>query len=143
MPSSLSSLSACVSKTIVIATALAGAGRSDGAAVDGLDLHDIARVRSRDHLPTADVQADVVAPTGTPEDEVAGLHRVERHVREHRVLRARVVRHAHTRRAPRAHREAGAVEARGPGAGVAVGLAELSACAGDRRGRAPAVDGDV
>src|SRR5215471_8412380 len=79
MPSSLSSLSECVSKTIVIATALAGARRSDGASVHGLDLDDIAGVRCGDHLAPADVQADVLAATWAPEDEVTRLHGVQRH----------------------------------------------------------------
>src|SRR6266516_3417184 len=121
----------------------AGSYGSDGASVDGLHLHDVAGVRSGDHLATADVEADVVAAARAPEDEVAGLHRVERHVRERRVLRARVVRHAHARRAPGPHRETGAVEAGGSGAGVAIRLAELRARIRDRSGRAAAVDRDV
>src|SRR2546423_15374244 len=137
-PSSLSSLMACVSKTTVIdtrptlravcdpaAVRSAGSCGSDGAAEDGLHLHDVAGVRGGDHLATADVEADVVAAARAPEDEVTGLHRIERHVREHRVLRARVVRHAHARRAPGPHGETGAVEAPGSGTGVAIRLAEV------------------
>src|SRR5437660_4258527 len=155
-PSSLSSLMACVSKTTVIdtrptlravcdpaAVRSAGSCGSDGAAPHRLDLHHVAGGRSGDHLATTDVEADVLAAARAPEDEVAGLHGVERYVREHRVLGARVVRHAHARRAPGPHGEAGAVEAAGPGAGVAIRLAELRARIRDRSGRAAAVDRDV
>src|SRR5215218_406875 len=54
---------------------LAGSHRSDRAAVHGLDLHHVARVRGGDHLATADVETDVVTPARSPEHEVAGLHR--------------------------------------------------------------------
>src|SRR2546423_11410140 len=148
-PSSLSSLIACVSKRRVIDTRptlrgvsdpaaahSAGSCGSDGAAVDGLDLHDVAGVRGGDHLATADVEADVVAAARAPEDEVAGLHRVEWHVREHRVLRARVVRHAHACRAPGPHGETGAVEAPRSGTGVAIRLSPLRARIRDRGGPA-------
>src|SRR5512132_444292 len=117
----------CVSKTTVIGmrrlygptrsrrSALAGSCGSDGAAEHGLDLHHVAGVRGGDHLAATDVETDVLAPARSPEHEVAGLHGVERHVREHRVLRAGVVRHAHARGSPGAHGEARAVEAGGPG----------------------------
>src|SRR5260370_10910336 len=100
----------------------AGSCGSDGAAPHRLDLHHVAGGRSGDHLATADVEADVLAAARAPEDEVAGLHRVERHVREHRVLRARVVRHVDARRAPGPHGEARAVEAPGSGTRAALRL---------------------
>src|SRR6266508_1771253 len=117
---------------------LAGPGRADGAAPDGLNLDDVAGVRGGDDLAATDVESDVVAPSRSPEHEVAGLHGVERHVRERRILRTRVVRHAHAGRAPGPHGEPGAVEAAGPGAGVAVRLAELGPGVRDGRPRSTA-----
>ncbi len=75
------------------------------------DLHDVARVRRVDELPSADVDAHVAEPV--EEDEVARRELVARHGDAVVVLRRSVMRQRHAHLRIDVHREARAVEAGG------------------------------